>query len=60
MKLEKAIEIKELSRKTGRIEDFEEYDEADRLSIEAMLYVERNRLGDVIDSDALLPGETKD
>lgn len=60
MNLKQAIEIQEqyLNQKETHIS--EGLDAAMKLGIEALLYVERNRLGDVINPDALLPGETKD
>lgn len=60
MPLSQAIEILEGYLYGDLPDEDEDEPAAIRLSIEALKYVGRNRLGDVINPDALLPGETEE
>lgn len=58
MKLEKAIEIKQLALDTGIVNDPDDYKEADMLSIEALKRLIDLRSSYLLWRDPLLPGET--
>ena len=59
MKIEEAIEIKELHYIADKFDTSEEYDEADLLSIEALKRTKENRKTKLMVDIGLLPGETK-
>jgi len=60
MKLSKAVEIKEIYYKSGRIPCHSDYGKADRLSIEAMKRLARIRRLGLSLTEPLLPGETEE
>lgn len=60
MKLAKAREIVLLNLKLANKTMPPDVKTALKIHVEATLFVERCRLGDVIDPNALLPGETED
>lgn len=60
MKLEKAIEIKKAGRPRQGIQALRNYEEADRLLIEAGKAWEKYRDGKAPSNYFLLPGETED
>jgi len=60
MKLEKAREIIDLNIKEASKKMPPDVKDALTLGSEAILFVERSRLGDIINPNSLLPGETED
>lgn len=60
MKLEKAIEIKQLALDTGVVDDPDDFRAADRLSIEALKRVEEQSGNPKFGRHKPLPGETEE
>lgn len=60
MRIEKAIEIKEIYYNGGEIPSHSDYREADRLSIEAIKRVQWHKAQHERGFYELLPGETED
>ena len=58
--LEKAIEIKKIFYNGGEVPNWEDYRQADNLSIEALGECKRARAGDPALDGELLPGETEE
>lgn len=60
MKIDKAIEVLELSVTTGFYGDGTDFRDAKKLGIEALSYIKRSRVFPSYPINEILPGETKD